>query len=230
LAELTEFETQLRNQILKNWKNYRKKRIDLASARGKEQFDIAGKYICVENVSSPDAAATIRINEEENDELVLVDGLEIETLFKHFFITNAAQADEWIDLIIGADFRYKKKIEVKSLELVSRGDAASLDFTSGDFTKDNDWHEKSFAGKMPAAAKWILIEVIASSETPNAMFMMRQKGNVLEWNVGYLVAPTAGIKQGRGIWLPVEADGIVEYWAQNVIWYQLNLIVKAWFI
>jgi len=111
LVELTEFEIQLRNQILKNWKNYKLKRIDLGVARTKQQYDLAGKYICVEKISSADAAATIILNDKDNSELDLDDGVEIETLFKKVFITNEAQADEWIDIIFGADFKYKKKIE-----------------------------------------------------------------------------------------------------------------------
>ena len=108
LVELTPFETQLRNQILKNWKNYNPKRIDLGIARQKQQYDIAGKYICVEKLSSAAAAVTLILNDKDNGELDLVDGLEIVTLFKKVFITNAVQADEWIDIIFGADFRYKK--------------------------------------------------------------------------------------------------------------------------
>lgn len=108
LAELTEFEIQLRNQILKNWKNYNPKRIDLAIPRDKQQYDLAGKYICVEKLSSADAEVTIILNDKDNGELDLVDGVEIETLFKKVFITNTAQADEWIDIIFGADFKYKK--------------------------------------------------------------------------------------------------------------------------
>ncbi len=108
LAELTPFEIQLRNQILKNWKNYNPKRIDLGIARQKQQYDLAGKYICVEKLSSAAAAVTIILNDKDNGELDLVDGLEIVTLFKKVFITNAVQAGEWIDLIFGADFRYKK--------------------------------------------------------------------------------------------------------------------------
>lgn len=108
LVELTPFEIQLREQILRNWKNYNPKRIDLGIAREKQQYDLAGKYICVQNISSADAAVTIILNDKDNGELDLVDGLEIETLFRKVFITNAVQADEWIDIIFGADFRYKK--------------------------------------------------------------------------------------------------------------------------
>lgn len=108
LVELTPFELLLRDQILRNWKNYNPKRIDLGIARDKQQLDIAGKYICVQNISSVDAAITIRFNDKDNGELDLVDGLEIETLFRKVFITNTAQADEWIDIIFGADFRYRK--------------------------------------------------------------------------------------------------------------------------
>lgn len=125
LVELTEFELQLRNQILKNWKNYNPKRIDLGVARTKQQLDIAGRYVCVEKVSSAAAAVTLILNDKDNGELDLVDGLEIITLFKKVFITNAAQAGEWIDIIFGADFRYKKTGQ-------GAGGGGGTEYTEGD--------------------------------------------------------------------------------------------------
>jgi len=108
LGELTPFEIQLREQILSNWKNYNPKRFDLGIAREKQQFDIAGKYICVEGISDPAVEVSVILNDKDNGALDLVDGVEIKTLFKKVFITNAAQGGQWIDIIFGADFEYKK--------------------------------------------------------------------------------------------------------------------------
>ncbi|MFZ2148841.1 MAG: hypothetical protein WAV28_16630 [Sedimentisphaerales bacterium] len=105
------FEERLADQVRNRWTNYQKKRIDLTLARTNEQFFLAGAYLCVEDVSDTAVTATIRLNKDSNDELDLVNGVEIETLFGQFYITNAAQPGEWLDLIIGADFKYKKKGE-----------------------------------------------------------------------------------------------------------------------
>ena len=102
------WDERLMEQIRRRWENYLKRRIDLSTARVNRSFALAGERFIVQAVSDPSVTATVRFNREMNDELDLVDGLEIETLFGEFFITNAAQADEWIDIIIGCDFKYKK--------------------------------------------------------------------------------------------------------------------------
>ena len=104
----SDFDKLLREQILSNWKNYNPKRVDLGIARDKQQYDIAGKYICVEGISDPAALVSIILNDKDNGDLDLVDGVEIKTLFRKVFITNAVQAGQWIDIIFGADFEYKK--------------------------------------------------------------------------------------------------------------------------
>lgn len=104
----TEFDERLKDQVRNRWENYIKRRIDLSIARANEPYALAGKYVCVEDVSDSAVVVQIRFNKDGNDLLDLVDGLEIKTLFGQFYITNTAQADEWIDIIVGAEFEYKK--------------------------------------------------------------------------------------------------------------------------
>lgn len=232
LVELTEFETQLRTQILKNWKNYNLKRIDLGVARAKQQYDLAGKYICVEKLSSADAAATIILNDKDNDELDLADGVEIETLFKKVFITNAAQADEWIDIIFGADFKYKKKIEAEAggLTFVNRGDLSVYDFDVNDFIFDSTWRELDLSSVVPEGCVLAIIHIYegASNILP---IKFRTGGNVNTVNVVVFSPAGETAEDWHTFLVSPNENGVIEYWgyaAQSFVFF--NFVVVGYFL
>lgn len=101
---------ELQEQVKKDWKNYFHRRIDLTEARADEPILIPGEFIYVEERSSAAAVAQIKLNRIRNDALDLEKGVTIKTTFIKVFITNAALDSEWIDLIFGINFEYKKKI------------------------------------------------------------------------------------------------------------------------
>lgn len=107
--EIKNWEERLKNQVFREWHNYDRHRIDLTTAQIVESWNYAGEFLCVEKVSSESALATIRLNRNTNDAIDLQVGTVIKTIFKEFYITNAAQPGEWIDIIIGINFEYYKR-------------------------------------------------------------------------------------------------------------------------
>lgn len=107
--DIKNWEVRLRSQVLRNWHNYDRHRIDLADSRAAELWGYAGEFLYVEKASSESALATIRLNRNRNDAIDLQVGTTIKTVFKEFYITNTAQAGEWIDIIIGINFEYYKQ-------------------------------------------------------------------------------------------------------------------------
>ena len=103
--DIGSFEHRLKEHATKQWSNVERIRIELDVARNIYLFDIAGEFIAVERTSSTQAAATLRLDRTNRDEINLTRGRIIETLFAKFHISNAAQAGEWIDLVIGRNFR-----------------------------------------------------------------------------------------------------------------------------
>jgi len=97
------------DQVLRDWHNYNRYRIDLSTARDAEFWGYAGEFMVVEEVSSASAAADIRLNRNTNDAIDLRIGTIIKTVFKEFYITNTAQPGEWIDVVIGINFEYYKR-------------------------------------------------------------------------------------------------------------------------
>ena len=99
------WDDRLKLQADRKWENYKKWRIALDTARADHRYDFAGDFLYVEAFSSPSAAATVRFNKNTNDALDLQHNTKIETVFTTLYITNTAQAEEWIDIIVGIDFR-----------------------------------------------------------------------------------------------------------------------------
>lgn len=113
--EIKQWDHRLLNQVNRGWDNYKHLRIDLSTARLDQSYLIAGEYLYVEAVSSADAIAKIRLNRTTNDQLDLEDGVKIETIYVELFVTNDALEGEWIDLIFGINFKYKKKAPANGL-------------------------------------------------------------------------------------------------------------------
>ena len=105
--EILQWDKRLADQVKRGWDNYKHLHIDLAQARIEQSFLIAGEYLYVEDSSSADAIAKIKINRRSNEELDLAKGVKIETVFIEIFITNDALQDEWLDLVFGINFKYE---------------------------------------------------------------------------------------------------------------------------
>lgn len=104
--DVKNWDQRLGDQSKRDWDNYLRRRIYLDEPRINGLMAVAGEYLYVEKVSASVASASVRINRNTNDDISLVVGTRIETVFKELYITNTAQAGEWIDLIIGINFKY----------------------------------------------------------------------------------------------------------------------------
>lgn len=109
--DIKSWNERLKVQAEGHFENYVKRRIDLSTARVDEPLRIAGEFLYVEDAADEDTSiAQIKLNRNTNDALDLEKGVEIYTIFTEVYITNAALQDEWIDIVFGINFVYKKKI------------------------------------------------------------------------------------------------------------------------
>ncbi len=109
--DIKAWEQRLKEQTMRGWENYTRKRIDLSSARTVEYWGIPGEFLYIEQASSKSALASVRLNRNTNDEIDLALGTVVKTIFTTLYITNTAQAGQWIDIIIGINFEYYKKYQ-----------------------------------------------------------------------------------------------------------------------
>jgi hypothetical protein len=105
--QIKEWDQRLIEQVRRGWDNYKQLRIDLSTARIDQSYLIAGEFLYVEDSSSTDALAKIKLNRNNNDALDFKEGVKIDTVFIEIFITNDALADEWLDIVFGINFKYE---------------------------------------------------------------------------------------------------------------------------
>jgi len=108
--DIKNWDQRLRDQAGKGWDNYSVKTIDLSQARINHPVRVPGEFLCVSDSSSGSAVATVKLNRTSNPPLNLEEDVEIKSIFTILFISNEALVDQWIDLTIGINFEYKKKI------------------------------------------------------------------------------------------------------------------------
>ena len=106
--DVKNFDLRLSDQVRRNWDNYERLRIDLGTARNLQEYNISGEFIEIEQASSSTATAEIRLNFNDKDLINLDEYRIIETVFYRFFITNTALQGEWIDLLIGRNFKSRR--------------------------------------------------------------------------------------------------------------------------
>ena len=105
------WDQRLKDQADRGWENYIHRRIDLSIARVDEILIMPGDFLYVEDSSDDEVAvAKVKIQNVRNDQLDLEQGVEIHTVFTQVYISNEALQDEWLDLVFGINFIYKKKI------------------------------------------------------------------------------------------------------------------------
>ncbi len=98
------WEQRLHDQVQRGWTNYHKHRFDLTAGRTDLFFGFAGDFLYVAKASSASALASVKFNTDQNDSLDLQAGTEIKTVFKNVWLSNTAQAGEWLDVIVGVNF------------------------------------------------------------------------------------------------------------------------------
>lgn len=110
--DIKNWDKRLNDQRNRDWDNYAHLHIDLGTAQENQSYMIAGEYLYVEESSSADAIAKIKLNRVSNESLDLEKGVKIETVFIEIFVTNDALEDEWLDLVFGINFKYHREMEL----------------------------------------------------------------------------------------------------------------------
>ena len=110
--DIRNWDKRLMDQRARDWDNYAHLHIELSTAQENQSYLIAGEYLYVEESSSADAIAKIKLNRVSNESLDLEKGVRIETVFIEIFVTNDALEDEWLDLVFGINFKYHREMVI----------------------------------------------------------------------------------------------------------------------
>lgn len=225
--EIRQWDKRLMDQARQGWENYKHLHIDLGTARADQSYLIAGEYLYVEQSSSADAIAKIKLNRNSNDALDLEKGVKIETVFIEIFITNDALQGEWLDLVFGINFKYKKKI---ALDYIWRGDPAVPDFTIVDFTTDGLWHILDLSAIVPLGVRLVHFNLLLNAAAGNQTFSIMRNGQAFNNNASTTVAQAVGLTIGQDGWVQPDENGLITYMGLAGPWNGIELTVRGWFI
>ena len=228
--EIIQWDKRLTDQARRGWENYKHLHLDLSVARIDQSYLIAGEFLYVEQSSSDLALAKIKLNRNNNDALDLEKGVEIETVFIEIFVTNDAIQDEWIDLVFGINFVYKKKVDGGGMIYVDRGDPNAYDWDMGDFTKDAAWHDLDLTGIIPAGALLVHGRMGLKATTSNETANFRRNGNVNIFNMTVIATQVGGLTIWKDILIAPDINGVIEYWFKVATWLYASMVIRGWFI
>lgn len=113
-------------------------------------------------------------------------------------------------------------------QFVDRGDPAAYDWTEADLTLNGNWHDLDCSGVAPAGATAILFNAIIEDDAANSVFKMRENGASNEINAGAVRTQVADLPNDKTFIIACNYAQIVEYWATNVTWTSIDLVVSGW--
>lgn len=113
---MKDFEKALNEQVLKRYEKYKTYRIALTDVHTAHEINLAGSFLVVESVSNAGVTATIRLDETRLDPIELKLHTIIRTVFTKFYLTNTAQKDQWIEILVGCDFEIDRPTAPVTIE------------------------------------------------------------------------------------------------------------------
>lgn len=149
------WEQRLDEQVKRRFDNVKKIRINLATARLDDELTIPGDFIYIENASSSAAVCTCKLDKDASASINLYAGTRIETVFTKLYISNDAQANQWIDVVIGIDFNFSRDLDAED-----SGTAAAVVIITNAVANTNT------IGAAAAATKRILIKADINNTRP----------------------------------------------------------------
>ena len=94
---------------------------------------------------------------------------------------------------------------------VDRGDPVTYDWTIGDLTANDAWHELVCSGIVPAGAKAILLLVLIRDDSAGQDIHFRKYGNTNSINRAYMRTQVANIYMSNTFVIPCSTSQSLEY-------------------
>jgi hypothetical protein len=111
---------------------------------------------------------------------------------------------------------------------VDRGDPAAVDKVKTDLTTDAAWNDLDLSAIVPAGAAAVLLKTRLQSADPGDKIRYRKKGNTNEINACGCEALRANVLRTRMGITAIDANRVIQYNADNIVWTQLDIVVRGW--
>lgn len=113
---------------------------------------------------------------------------------------------------------------------VDRGDPASEDFVTVNFTTDGLQHDLDLSSVVPTGAKAVLLGVTVEDNAVGNYITFRKKGNINSFNAGTAYVLEIDEYCIYDIMVFPDENGIIEYQTSNTAFGSIFVQVRGWFI
>lgn len=103
------WEENLAEQQKRGFKNYAVLILDLTTARTDELYSVSGDILQISKTTSDTAKIDVRFNRKQNEAIEFCKHTEVKTIFTELYISNDAQPDEVIELLVGINFEITRE-------------------------------------------------------------------------------------------------------------------------
>ena len=114
--DISSFDRRLADQVRNKWEKYKIYRIDLTDVHTDHEINLAGNFLVVESVSNASVTTTIKLDGTRADPIELELQTQVRTVFTKLYLTNTAQTDQWIEILVGCDFEIDRPTAPVTIE------------------------------------------------------------------------------------------------------------------
>lgn len=114
--------------------------------------------------------------------------------------------------------------------LVNRGDPFLSDFTETNLTTNATWQDLDLSAIVPAGATAVELRCGINDGLVASVIIFRKKGHTHLYNAQALYIQVANIPYDCTFTLFCDANRLIEYYATNTTWTNINIIVLGWWI
>lgn len=113
---------------------------------------------------------------------------------------------------------------------IDRGDPAAIDYTVGDFTRDDTWRELDLSAIVPEGATAVALTLVFNYGATNRHAYFRKNGNANDIIFTGLTNPVATLDYIGDLVCAVSSDRKIDYKISTGIGMVVNLSVKGWWL
>lgn len=113
---------------------------------------------------------------------------------------------------------------------VERGDPAAHDVELAALTTDGTWRDLDLSSIAPAGAVAVLLRVRVRDDAAGSELMLRENGNSNGINVAIVNTQVANVTAYADVWVALDSNRVVEYWATNTTWTSIYINVCGWVV
>ena len=113
---------------------------------------------------------------------------------------------------------------------VDRGDPAAYDYTQATLTTDGTWRDLDLSGIVPAGAKAVSINLLLADDVAGSFFALRKNGNTNAFLQTPFYIQVVGRLSGHTVTVACDTNRVIEYFASNLTWSTITIVVNGWWI